>query len=112
MTLLGKTPPVKWAEAQRLQAIDNLSDLAVRLRDIETLDRAVQDRPTAGDSEVILLRSVSSAEGEKIGRIVYIHPEQRPLIDAQAKRINAMLAELDDCELRLAIIARLLQTET
>ena len=112
MTLLGKTPPSKWSDTQRLQAIDNLSDLAVRLRDIETLDRAVQDRSTASVSEVILLRSVSSTEGERAGRIAYISPEQRPFIDAQAKRINALLAGLDDCELRLAIIARLLQTET
>jgi hypothetical protein len=33
LTLLGKSPPQKWADEQRLQAIDNLSDLAVRLRD-------------------------------------------------------------------------------
>jgi hypothetical protein len=112
MTLLGKTPPPKWAEEQRLQAIDNLSDLSVRVRDLETLDRAVQERPTAGASEVILLRSVSSTYGERAGGIAYIRPEQLPLINAQAERINAIFAGLDDRELRLAIIAKLLQTES
>lgn len=111
LTLLGKSPPQKWTDEHRLQAIANLSDLAVRLRDLETLDRAVQERPTSGASEVILLRSISSTSGEQVGRIAYIRPEQRTLIDAEAVRINAMLAGLDNREIRLAILARLLQTE-
>jgi hypothetical protein len=112
MTLVGKTPPQKWADEQRLYAIEYLSDLAVRLRDLETLDRAVQARPAGQDREVILLRTVSSADGERAGRIAYINPEQRPLIDAQAERINALLANFEDQELRLAIIVKLLQAET
>ncbi len=106
MTLLGKTLPVKWTEAQRQQAIESLNDLALRLRDLETLDRAVQDRPVRGDSEVILLRSVSSTTGEQVGRVVYIRPEQRSLIDAQAMHIKQLLAGFDNQEIRLAILAR------
>jgi hypothetical protein len=82
------------------------------LSDLEALDHAVQERATAGTSEVILLRSVSSADGERAGGVAYIRPEQRPLIDAKAERINAIPAGFDDRELRLTIIARLLQTET
>jgi hypothetical protein len=112
MTLLGKIPPQKWTDEQRLNASNHLGDLTVRLRDLETLDRAVQARPAGEDREVILLRTVSSTDGERAGRIVYINPEQRPLIDAQAERINALLANFEDQELRLAIIAKLLQADT
>ncbi|HYN76948.1 MAG TPA: hypothetical protein VES73_04035 [Lamprocystis sp. (in: g-proteobacteria)] len=65
----------------------------------------------AAGSEVILLRSVSSATGEQVGRVAYIRPEQRPMIDAQARHIQALLAGIDDPEIRLAVLARLLQTE-
>ncbi|WP_295454008.1 hypothetical protein [uncultured Thiodictyon sp.] len=111
MTLLGKTPPQKWSDDQCLHAIECLSDLAVRLRDLETLDHAVQARPVGQDREIVLLRSVSSADGERPGRIAYISPDQRPLIDAHAERINVLLENLENQELRLAIIARLLQVE-
>ncbi len=110
MTLVGKTPPQKWADEQRLHAIEYLGDLAVRLRDLETLERAVRERP-APDHEVILLRTVSSTTGEQVGRIACIRPEQRPIIDAQARHIGQLLARLDNQEPRLAILARLLQTE-
>lgn len=111
LTLLGKSPPQKWADEQRLQAIDNLTDLAVRLRDLETLDRAVQERPVSGASEVILLRSVSSTTGEQVGRVAYFRPEQRPLNDAQAMHIKELLAGFDNQEIRLAILVRLLLAE-
>ena len=110
MTLLGKTPPAKWSDAQRLQAFESLSDLTVRLRDLETLDRAVAARP-APDNEVILLRSVSSSAGEQRGKVAYIRPEQQPLIDAHALHLSQLLARVDSREVRLAILARLLQTE-
>lgn len=88
-----------------------MTDLAVRLRDLETLDRAVQERPVSGASEVILLRSVSSTTGEQVGRVAYFRPEQRPLIDAQAMHIKELLAGFDNQEIRLAILVRLLLAE-
>jgi hypothetical protein len=60
----------------------------------------------SGDSEVILLRSVSSTTGEQVGRVAYIRPEQRSLIDAQAMHIKELLAGFDNQEIRPAILAR------
>jgi hypothetical protein len=67
--------------------------------------------PTLGTAYLERLARRPERFAIRVGRVAYIRPEQRPLIDAHTLRIMELLAGFDNQEIRLAILARLLQAE-
>ena len=59
---------------------------------------------SGGDFEVILIKSLQKG-GEEIDEIVSLNEKTKAAISESRKKIEALLYELNDSELRLALIA-------
>jgi hypothetical protein len=106
-TLLGRTPPQKWREETRLQAELRLREMALQLRDLETLRLTVADGATEG---AVLLKVVD-IEGGESSRVVQLNAAQRANAAGRAKDIAQQFDGLDEAE-RLAVVAELFKRFT
>ncbi|MBN2887440.1 MAG: hypothetical protein JXM75_12105 [Chromatiaceae bacterium] len=105
MALLGGAPARKWRDSNRLQAEARLAGLAEQLRDLQRLRAALPDAAQSRDA--VLLKRVDPLRGE-LSHVIELSETQREAANAQAERIAAGLANMNETE-RLAIIAALLE---
>jgi len=106
-TLIARTPPAKWREETRIQAVLKLKEQARQLRDLESLRLAVKDNRPEG---ALLLKIVDAKQGER-SRTLHLTAEQQHNATRQADVLHQHLDKLHEAE-RLAIVAELLKRYT
>lgn len=107
-TLLGKSPPRKWTDNHKQNALLSLDDLAVRLKDLRLL--AVTQKKQSNSQDSILIKMIDSNYNERV-RIVSTPLHQMPLIENKVNMIDGALLEMDE-EAKMAVIALLLKKYT
>ena len=108
LMFLGQKPASKWLDADRAEAEVKLSDYSKRILDLETL-RLHHDRNAKvydSDFQVILLRALKKGE-EPIDQVVAIDQVRHKAIQAVKKELISSLDKHSDKELKLAILAEL-----
>jgi hypothetical protein len=108
LLFLGRKPASKWTDTDRAEAELRLSDFAKRILDLETL-RLHYDKNASkgsGDVEVILLKSLRKGK-EPRDEVVAIDRVSREAIKDVKAEMQAALEKHTDRELRLAILAEL-----
>ncbi|RLA53322.1 MAG: hypothetical protein DRR42_05160 [Gammaproteobacteria bacterium] len=108
LMFLGQKPSQKWSDADRAEAEVKLSDFAKRILDLETL-RLHYDKSAAsyeGDFDVILLKSLKKGQ-EPIDEVVAIDQARHEAIQGIKAELRSSLDKHKDKELKLAILAEL-----
>ena len=107
LLFLGHKPPAKWMDQDRDTAEYRLAEFSKRVFELERL-RLHYDTTSKQDSaqEVILVKTVSNVEGE-IDEIVSFNQRNSDAIADAKGRIEEILADIQDQELALALVARL-----
>ena len=108
LMFLGQKPSSKWSDADRAEAEVKLSDYAKRMLDLETL-RLHYDKSAASyddDFDVILLKSLKKGY-EPIDEVVAIDQARHEAIKAVKAELRSSLDKHKDKELKLAILAEL-----
>ena len=108
LMFLGQKPSSKWSDADRAEAEVKLSDYAKRMLDLETL-RLHYDKSAASydnDFDVILLKSLKKGH-EPIDEVVAIDQARHEAIKAVKADLRSSLDKHKDKELKLAILAEL-----
>ena len=107
LLFIGHKPAAKWTDQDRDAAEYRLSEFARRLLDLEKLRQHDEKNASAGgDLDIILIKSLQKG-GEEIDEIVSMSDKIRTAISESRERIQSVLDELNDNELRLALIADL-----
>ncbi len=106
-TLIARTPPTKWREETRVQAVLTLKEKAQQLRDLESLRLSVADNRPEG---AMLLKIVDAEQGER-SRTIHLTDEQQHNAIQKANDLHQHLNELDETE-RLAVVAELVKRYT
>lgn len=108
LLFLGRKPAEKWTDQDRDTAEYRLSEFSGRLLDLEKLRLHDDAKPgrDAGINEVILLKTVTEGDGE-IDEVVSLSRHADTAIADARERINDIVAEVDDPQLALALVARL-----
>ena len=107
LLFLGQKPAAKWTDQDRDAAEYRLAEFSKRLVELEKLRlhfHASSNQDSA--QEVILLKTVSSQEGE-LDEVVSLNQRTAAAIADAKRRIEEVLAEIPDKELALALMARL-----
>ena len=109
LAFLGQKPAAKWTDQGRDNAEYRLAEFSRRLVDLEKLrlhyeSVAQQD----GEIEVILLKTLSKDLGE-VDEIVPLTKRTESAIASARDRIEDILAEMNDGDLSLALIASVAQ---
>ena len=107
LLFLGHKPAGKWTDQDRDTAEYRLAEFSKRLLELEKL-RLHYDAASKQDSahEVILVKTVSSLEGE-IDEVVSLNNRTSAAIGDAKRRMEEVLADIHDQELALALVARL-----
>jgi hypothetical protein len=108
LMFLGQKPSSKWSDTDRAEAEVKLSDYAKRILDLRTL-RLHYDKSAEkyeGDFEVILLKTLKRGE-EPVEEVVAIDKVRHEAIKSVKEEVQAALEKHKDKELRLAILAEL-----
>ncbi|RLA45223.1 MAG: hypothetical protein DRR42_19615, partial [Gammaproteobacteria bacterium] len=108
LMFLGQKPSSKWSDADRAEAEVKLSDYAKRMLDLETL-RLHYDKSAASydnDFDVILLKSLKKGR-EPIDEVVAIDQARHEAIQGIKSELKSSLDKYKDKELKLAILAEL-----
>ncbi len=108
LMFLGQKPSSKWSDADRAEAEVKLSDYAKRMLDLETL-RLHYDKSAAiydNDFDVILLKSLKKGQ-EPIDEVVAIDQARHDAIQGVKAELRSTLDKHKDKELKLAILAEL-----
>ncbi|MCR9106002.1 MAG: DUF2791 family P-loop domain-containing protein [Gammaproteobacteria bacterium] len=106
LMFLGQKPSSKWTDTDRAEAEVKLSDYAKRVLDLRTL-RLHYDKSAEkyeGEFEVILLKTLKRGE-EPVEEVVAIDQVRHEAIKAVKDEIRASLDQHKDRELKLAILA-------
>ncbi len=106
-TLIGRMPSQKWREDTRLQAELRLREMALQLRDLESLRLAVAD----GGADGAMLVKVVDVEGGESSRVVQLSAAQRAKANGRVGDIALQFEGLDEAE-KLAVIAGLFKRFT
>jgi len=104
--LLGKVPPQKWKEANRIEAQFRLQERAGQLHELEALRLTLPNKTQ--DTNAVLLRLVDT-DGQEISRTICQTEVQRETARTRAEGIAEQLRPFDESE-RLAIIAVLISS--
>ena len=106
LLFLGHTPAEKWTDQDRDTAEYRLSEFSKRLIELEKL-RLHHEATSKQDSahEVILLKTVSSLEGE-VDEVVSLNQRNSAAIADAKQMIENVVANFHDRELALALMAR------
>lgn len=107
LLFLGHKPASKWTDQDRDTAEYRLAEFSKRLLELEKL-RLHYESASRQDSahEVILVKTVSSLEGE-IDEVVALNQRNSAAIADAKRKIEDVLADIHDQELALALVARL-----
>ena len=107
LLFLGHKPSTKWTDQDRDNAEYRLAEFSKRLLELEKL-RLHFDATARQDSahETILVKTVSSQDGE-IDEVVSLNERTNTAIADAKGRIEEVLADVQDKELALALVARL-----
>ena len=107
LLFMGHKPAAKWTDQDRDAAEYRLSEFARRLLDLEKLrQHDEKNASVGGDLDIILIKSLQKG-GEEIDEIVSMSDKTRTAISESRERIQSVLDELNDNELRLALVADL-----
>ena len=107
LLFLGRKSPTKWSDQDRDTAEYRLTEFTTRLLDLQALDlHAKKSSRRVSDQEVILVKAVSSVDGEGDGLICLTDTMDAAIADARS-RIEAILDDTDDGDLKLALVASL-----
>ena len=106
LLFLGRKPPAKWTDQDRDTAEYRLAELSLRLLDLEKL-RLHFTAPSGsrGSHEVVLVKTVGDTGPHE--QVVVLSPEKNKATESKLEEIRRLLADLEDDELRLALVARL-----
>ncbi|MFP4062451.1 MAG: hypothetical protein ACLFS2_06610 [Halochromatium sp.] len=104
-TLIAKTPPTKWREETRRQALLRLRERAEQARDLQRL--RLNEEAGGADGNALLLKRIDRQQGE-ISHLLHLSAEQRQRATDQARQLAAQLGDIGPTE-RLAVIAALLE---
>jgi hypothetical protein len=105
-TLLGRVPPEKWREENRLQAELRLHEMAEKLRELEQLRLAVPGRASSANG-TLLVKMVDAERGE-FSRVIQVSSAQRAVAVTNADKVAKSLVGLDEAA-QLAVVAILLE---
>lgn len=110
-SFLGRKPPEKWSDDDRLAVQHRLADYAARLRELERLRIAFEEKalPDSDELDVLLVRTVVRSEGEREA-LVTLDAKKRASIQTYRRETLLLLEGLDP-ELRLVLLATLLREE-
>lgn len=108
LLFLGRKPSDKWTDQDCETAKYRLSEFSGRMLDLEKLRLQFDAKPRhdAGINEVILLKTVTEGDGE-IDEVVSLNRHADAAIADARERISEIVAEVDDPQLALALVARL-----
>ena len=102
---IGHKSAAKWTDQDRDAAEYRLAELARRMLDLEKLrHHHEQHTQSDGDVDIILIKSLHKG-GDEIDEIVSLNERTRVAISDSRKKIETLLYELEDNELRLALVA-------
>ena len=106
LLFLGHKPAPKWTDQDRDTADYRLAEFSARLLDLEKLRlHDAKSTHDAGRHEVILLKTVSTDDGE-VDQVVSLNKHiEAAISDARARIVN-IISDVNDNELKLALIAR------
>ena len=109
LMFLGHKPPSKWLDSDQDNAEFRLSDLSRRVLDLEKLSLYQRDKAhfITGDFEVHLIRSIKKG-GEVYDDVVAIDQKVSKVIEPVIENINKSLHSLNNRELVLATLAKVL----
>ena len=102
--LLGKVPPQKWKDANRIEAQFRLQERAGQVHELDILRLAIPNK--SQNDNAVLLRLVDSEQGE-ISRVICLSEAQHEAAKAEAQKILDGLTVQEENQ-QLAIIAALL----
>ena len=107
LLFLGHKPAAKWSDQDRDTAEYRLAEFSNRLRELEKL-RLHFNVTSKHDAthEVILVKAVSSLEGE-IDEVVNLNERHTVAIADAKEKIEQVLSEIHDQDLALALVAQL-----
>ena len=107
LLFLGHKSSSKWTDQDRDAAEYRLTEFSKRLLELERL-RLHYDAVSKTDPEheVILVKAISSADGE-VDEVVVLNSHIHAAIDNAKQRIESVLTEIHDKDLALALVARL-----
>ncbi len=105
-TLLGRVPPHKWREENRLQAELRLHEMAEKLRELEQLRLAVPGHLNSANG-TLLVKMVDAERGE-FSRVIQVSSAQRAVAVTNADKVAKSLVGLDEAA-QLAVVAILLE---
>ena len=107
LLFLGQKPAAKWTDQDRDTAEYRLAEFSKRVLELEKL-RLHFEATSKHDSqhEVILLKTISSLEGET-DEVVSLNQRTNSAVADAKRRIEKVLADIHDQELTLALVARL-----
>jgi hypothetical protein len=105
-TLLGRVPPQKWSEENRLHAELRLEELSQQLKDLQELRDAVPG--AKGVRRGVLVKMVDAQRGE-IGRVLQLTDKQWGVAKASAEKLARSLDHLTGSDEKLAVVAMLLE---
>lgn len=106
LLFLGHKPATKWTDQDRDAAEYRLAEFSKRLLELEKLRlhfHATSNQDSA--QEIILIKTVSSESGE-IDEVVSLNQLNLAAINDAKRQIEEVLAQIQDKELALALVAR------
>ena len=107
LLFLARKSAAKWSDQDRDTAEYRLTEFTARLLDLQALDlHAKKSSRRVSSREVVLVKAVSSVDGEGDGVICLTEPMDAAIKDARS-RIEAILAETEDGDFKLALVASL-----
>lgn len=105
LVFLGRKSSTRWTDQDRDTAEYRLTEFTARLLDLQALDlHARKSSRRVSHQEVILVKAVSSLGGEGDGVICLTDTMDASITDARS-RIEAILDDTDDGDLKLALVA-------
>ena len=109
LTFLGQKPAAKWTDQDRDTAEYRLAEFSRRLVDLEKLRLHYESVAQQEDEiEVILLKTLSKGLGE-VDEVVPLTKRTESAIASARDRIEGILAEMNDDDLSLAVVASVAQ---
>jgi len=107
LLFIGHKPANKWTDQDRDAAEYRLSEFSRRLLDLEKLRQHDEKNAQPDeDLDIILIKSLQKG-GDEIDEIVSMSAKTRAAISESREKVRSVLDELNDNELRLALIADL-----
>ena len=109
LAFLGQKPVAKWTDQDRDTAEYRLAEFSRRLVDLEKLRLHYESEAQRDDEiEAILLKTLSKGVGE-VDEVVSLTKRTESAIASTRERIKGILAEMNDDNLSLAVIASVAQ---